>query len=148
MKLYCLEDFKNEVESLKKNNSYSSLPKDIVEYFFGKEISELESGRRLNRHPAPPFIKKRLEGKGGYRVYFLLLVKNDAVYLTYVHAKTGSEGSENLEDGIAFSLLRKTLDAIKSDDLYELTPNDERKEIIFSKKQVSVATPVAASTRK
>jgi hypothetical protein len=148
MKLYCLEDFKDEVEKLSKKNSYSSLPEDIIEYFFGKDSSELANGIRINKHPAPPFIKKRLNGSGGFRVYFLLVVKNDCVYLTYVHAKTGSEGSENLADGVASSLLRKVLDALKTDDFYELTPDDARKKIIFSKKKSTVLVPVAAPARK
>jgi hypothetical protein len=148
MKLYCIEAFKNEVEKLSKNNSYASLPEDIIEYFFGKETSELMNGRRINRHPAPPFIKKRLDGRGGYRMYFVILIKDDCIYLTYVHAKAGSAGSENLADGIASNLLRETLDAIKSNDLYELTPNDDRKKIIFSKKPILVAALIVATASK
>ncbi len=43
MTILCLADFKVQFEKLKKNNSYSSIEKDIVEYFFDKDIQQLSS---------------------------------------------------------------------------------------------------------
>ncbi len=65
MTLFCLEDFKVEFEKLKKKNSYSSIEKDAIEYFFNKEIEDLKSGARLNNSDETPYIKKRLKGSGG-----------------------------------------------------------------------------------
>ncbi len=40
MTILRLEDFKIQFEKLKKNNSYSSIEKDIIEYFFDKETQQ------------------------------------------------------------------------------------------------------------
>lgn len=112
MKLFCLEDFKAEFEKLKKKNSYSSIEKDILEYFFNKEIESLKSGSRLNNSDDTPYIKKRLGGSGGFRVYFLLIIKKESVYLMFVHPKTGSEGFENITDESKALLYKKVLECI------------------------------------
>lgn len=75
MKLFCLEDFKVEFEKLKSKNSYKTVEKEIIDYFFNKKASQLQSGTRLNHSDTEPYIKKRLKGKGGYRFYYLLLIK-------------------------------------------------------------------------
>jgi hypothetical protein len=41
MTILCLEDFKIQFEKLKKKNSYLSIEKDIIDYFFEKEVNEL-----------------------------------------------------------------------------------------------------------
>lgn len=87
MTILCLEDFKVQFEKLKKNNSYMSIEKDIIEYFFNKDIQLLASGTRLNNSDDTPYIKKRLNGSGGFRTYFLLVIKNEKVYLMFLHPK-------------------------------------------------------------
>ena len=80
MTILCLEDFKIQFEKLKKKNSYSSIERDVIDYFFNKEIHHLSSGIRLNNSDDTPYIKKRLNGSGGFRVYFLLVIKNEKLY--------------------------------------------------------------------
>lgn len=121
MTIFCLEDFKIQFEKLKKNNSYSSIEKDIIEYFFDKEISQLASGTRLNNSDDIPYIKKRLNGSGGFRIYFLLVIKNERVYLMFLHPKTGSLGYENITDDSKALLYKKVLEGIQTNNLYELT---------------------------
>lgn len=121
MTIFCLEDFKIQFEKLKKNNSYSSIEKDIIEYFFDKEISQLASGTRLNNRDDIPYIKKRLNGSGGFRIYFLLVIKNERVYLMFLHPKTGSLGYENITDDSKALLYKKVLEGIQTNNLYELT---------------------------
>jgi hypothetical protein len=70
MNIFCLEDFKEEFEKLKKKNSYASIEQDIIDYFFNKDIKDLLSGTRLNNSNDTPYIKKRLKGSGGFRIYF------------------------------------------------------------------------------
>lgn len=77
MKILCLEDFKIGFEKMRKKNSYSSIEKDIIDYFFNRDIQELTSGTRLNNSDITPYIKKRLKGSGGFRVYFLLIIKEE-----------------------------------------------------------------------
>lgn len=131
MKIFCLEDFKDEIEKLKKKNSYSSIEKDILEYFFNKEIESLKSGTRLNNSDDTPYIKKRLSGSGGFRVYFLLVVKKESAYLMFVHPKTGSAGFENITDESKALLYKKVLDCISANELYEIVIENDK--LVFKK---------------
>ena len=144
MKIFCLEDFKDKFEKLKKKNSYSTIEKDILEYFFNKEIDSLKSGTRLNNSDDTPYIKKRLGGSGGFRVYFLLLVKKESAYLMFVHPKTGSEGFENITDESKALLYKKVLDCVSTNNLYEIVL--EKEKLVFKKCNETTAQP--RSSRK
>lgn len=133
MDIFCLEDFKVEFEKLKGKKSYSSIEDDIIKYFFGKNAQELSSGVRLNNSSETPYIKKRINGSGGFRFYYLLIIKDEKLYLMFVHPKTGTLGSENITDESKAYLYKKVLDSIKSNDLYQLTLNEENKKIDFKK---------------
>jgi hypothetical protein len=133
MELYCLEDFKVEYDKLKSKKSYKTIEQEIINYFFGKSTEQLYSGVRLNHSIDVPYIKKRLGGRGGFRVYFLLVIKNDSLYLMFVHPKTGSQGSDNLTDESKAYLYKKVLECIQSEDLYKLSLEESQKEIKFDK---------------
>jgi len=135
MNIYCLEDFKVEFEKLNSKKSYNSFEQEIISYFFGKTKEQLCSGTRLNNCDKTPYIKKRLRGSGGFRCYFLLILKNDNLYLMFAHPKTGSMGASNIEDKSKAYLYKKVLNCIKSDDLYLLELDDKGKSINFKKLQ-------------
>jgi hypothetical protein len=132
-KLYCLEDFKIEFEKLKSKKSYNTIEQEIINYFFEKSSQELSTGVRLNHSFDAPYIKKRLAGRGGFRFYFLLVIKNDSLYLMFVHPKTGSLGSENITDESKAYLYKKVIDCIASNDLYKLLLDESKKNIKFEK---------------
>jgi hypothetical protein len=132
MKIFCLEDFKVQFEKLNKKNSYSSIEGDIIEYFFDKEIQQLISGTRLNNSDETPYIKKRLNGSGGFRIYFLLVVKDEKIYLMFLHPKTGSLGYENITDDSKALLYKKVLESIKTNNLYEVTVDNSK--LVFKKR--------------
>ena len=131
MEIFCIEDFKIQFEKLKKKSSYSSIEEDIIAYFFGKEIAQLTSGTRLNNSDDTPYIKKRLNGSGGFRIYFLLLIKAGKVYLVFLHPKTGSLGYDNITDKSKAVLYKRTLDGIKTNNLYEVTVSNSK--LVFKK---------------
>jgi hypothetical protein len=131
MLIFCLEDFKIQFEKLKKKNSYASIEKDIIDYFFDKEINHLISGTRLNNSEDTPYIKKRLNGSGGFRVYFLLVIKNEKLYLMFLHPKTVSLGFDNITDESKALLYKKVLESITANNLYILF-TDENK-LVFTK---------------
>ena len=135
MRIYCLAEFKVEFEKLKSKNSYNSIEGDVIDYFFGKSVQELSSGTRLNNSSDTPYIKKRINGKGGFRFYFLLIIKDENLFLMFVHPKTGSLGYENITDDSKAYLYKKVLNCIKTKELLELTLNSERSKIIFNKAQ-------------
>jgi len=133
MEIYCLEDFKVEFDKLKSKKSYNNLEQEIIDYFFDKTANQLCSGTRLNHSDETPYIKKRLGGSGGYRCYFLLIVKNDKLYLMFVHPKTGSQGAENITDNSKAHLYKKVLECIETNKLYNLKLNKSKTEITFIK---------------
>ncbi len=131
--LYCLEDFKVEFDKIKSKKSYRTIEKEIINYFFEKTSQDLCSGVRLNHSNDAPYIKKRLGGRGGFRIYFLILIKKESLYLMYVHPKTGSLGSGNMNDESKAYLYKKVLECIESEDLYRLSLDESKKKIHFDK---------------
>lgn len=131
MEIFCLEDFKVEFDKLKKKNSYSSIESDIISYFFDKELSQLMSGTRLNNSDETPYIKKRLNGSGGFRIYFFVFVKDEKIYLMFIHPKTGSLGYENITDESKALLYKKVLESIKTNNLYKITV--DKNNLVFKK---------------
>jgi hypothetical protein len=121
MTILCIEDFRAQFEKLMRKNAYSSIEEDIIKYFFDKDIHHLTSGTRLNNSDDTPYIKKRLNGSGGFRIYFLFIIKNEKVYLMFIHPKTGSLGYENITDESKALLYKKVLECIKTNNLYEVT---------------------------
>ena len=133
MDIYCLEDFKVEFEKLKSKKAYRTIEADIISYFFGKTCGDLCSGTRLNNSNDIPYIKKRIRGSGGFRCYFLLIVKKENLYLMFIHPKTGPMGSDNITDESKAYLYKKILDCIENNDLYQLSLSKDGKEIIFNR---------------
>jgi hypothetical protein len=133
MEIYCLEDFKVEFDKLKSKKSYNNLEQEIINYFFDKTANQLCSGTRLNHSDEAPYIKKRLRGSGGFRCYFLLIIKNDKLFLMFVHPKTGSQGAENITDDSKAHLYKKVLECIETNNLYNLKLNKSKTKISFNK---------------
>ena len=131
MNIFCLGDFISQFQKLQKKKSYSSIEDDIIGYFFNKEIHQLTSGSRLNNSDGTPYIKKRLSGSGGFRVYFLLIIKKNNLYLMFLHPKTGSLGYENITDDSKALLYKNVLESIKTKNLYEVTI--ENNKLVFTK---------------
>lgn len=131
MNLFCLKEFKVEFEKLKSKKSYSTLEEETIAYFFNKSGGQLLSGVRLNNSDSAPYIKKRLAGRGGFRFYYLLIVKGDALYLMFVHPKTGAYGAENITDESKAFLYKKVLQCIESGDLFKLSLDQTKSRIIF-----------------
>ena len=133
MLIYCLEDFKVEFDKLQGKKHYRTLQQDIIDYFFNKSIKDLNSGTRLNNSDKTPYIKKRLRGSGGYRFYFLLLIKEEIVYLMFFHPKAGPAGAENITDESKSLWYKKVLSCIQTNDLYEQSLNEAQDSIVFEK---------------
>jgi hypothetical protein len=131
MGLFCIKDFKDEYEKLIKNNSYRDLKQQIIDNFFEKEFSELCSGTRLNHCKEEPYIKKRIKGSGGYRFYYLLIIKDSNVYLMFVHPKTGKFGSENIDEGYKAEVYKTVLQCIEEDDLFVVDKCPKTNNLLF-----------------
>lgn len=133
MTILCLEDFKIQFEKLKKKNAYASIEADVIDYFFDKEMKDIVSGTRLNNSDDTPYIKKRLNGSGGFRIYFLLVIIKDNVYLMFIHPKTGSLGYDNINDASKALLYKKVLECIKTNTLFNVSVENEK--LVFEKQK-------------
>lgn len=134
MDVYCTRRFQEEFSKLSGKKSYRDLPKVLFKFFDGKSIGEATNGVFLNNNTITPFVKKRLTGSGGYRVYFLSVIVKDTVYLAFIHPKTGSFGSPNLKKGAATGLLSEVLDAIETNQLIKVFFDANSESIGFQEK--------------
>lgn len=115
MKVYCLQDFKDEYQKLIRKEAYKSLTQEIIDYFFiDCTLLKLKTGVRLNGSSENIYIKKRLGGSGGFRIYFYLLIKSEIVYLLYVHPKAGPRGGSNITDESKAKLYKTICSSITS----------------------------------
>jgi len=90
---------------------------------------------QVNNNDETPYIKKRLGGRGGFRVYFLLILKGERLYLMFVHPKTGSMGSENINDESKTYLYKKVLSCIKFGNLYKVEINVTNNTLVYKREQ-------------
>ncbi len=125
MRIYCTAEFRAEYIRLIGKNQYKDIEAVIKDYFIGKELQEVLSGTRLNNSDTVPFIKKRLEGKGGYRIYFLIIIKDENVYLAHIHPKTGPYGKSNIDKTYQHAILNILKNKIVNNDLFELVYNND-----------------------
>ena len=134
MEVFCTNDFYQEYNKLSKKNSYKDIESEIIKHFFDKEAIELCNGTLLNnRSEVNPYIKKRLKGKGGFRIYYYIYITDDKLYLLFVHPKTGSLGAPNIDDDFKAEIIKKLPSAIKEKQIYRLTKGDTGKKIVFTK---------------
>lgn len=133
MKIYCIDEFRTQLERLKRKNSYKDICADLIDYLFDKEIDDLCTGTVLNNNPDTPYLKKRIKGRGGYRLYYYVLIVRNEIYLMFIHPKSGSLGSENITDDTKAELLSKVSACIRNRDLFELQRSSDGKNIIFKK---------------
>ena len=77
------------------------------------------------------YIKKRLGGSGGYRIYFLVHINKSNVYLMFVHPKPVLKRSENITDEHKAMLYKNILSAIESNNLFEVTLTSEKDNLFY-----------------
>ncbi len=93
MKVFSTPEFKSEFEKLIKKNSYKYIPQEIIScYFNKKETQDCLEGTKLNGHSPNPFIKKRLGGSGGSRLYLMIIITSESLYLSFIHPKSATLG--------------------------------------------------------
>lgn len=140
MDVFCIEEFKSQFETLKKNNSYKDLEKTLVEeLFLDSNTEKFKNGARINGSNEEPYLRKRFSGSSGYRCHYLLVVTKNKLYLMYIHPKTGALGFDNTSNDFNKHLYKELLKSIKNKNYYQLSSND-KKELVF--KHVSIAEDV------
>lgn len=132
MNVFCLSRFETEFNKLIRKPSYKNLPELLCKHFAGKAIEDIQSGTLLNANSEIPFIKKRLGGSGGYRLCYYVIVLNGNVFLTGVHAKSGSMGFSNYSDAAYKKMKDDFAEAIKSSNYKKVVFDTKKKRISFS----------------
>lgn len=127
MEIFCIEEFKSEFDKLKRKKSYSTLEKDFIDYFFNKTVDQLKTGSLLNNNHESSYIKKRINGSGGFRFYYLIIIKDNKLYLMFIPPKAGTHGSSNIKDKAKTDLYKKVYEDIKSNNLYKLELSSDNK---------------------
>lgn len=121
MDLYCTDEFKATFDKLSKEKAYATLEAELISQYCNTTYDAACTGDPLSVFPNASYLKKRLEGKGGYRVYVLGVVKKDAIYLTYVHPKTGPYKLASIDMAKKKQLLKDVLAAIKGGKLLKVS---------------------------
>lgn len=122
MNIYCTTEFYNEFNKLCRKKSYSNLESLLIKTFFAEDLTIntlIQHGDNLNRNNNTPFIKARIGGRSNYRCYYLI-VKNDNVYLSFIHPKTGSLGYSNVDKKKKSRIIKSTIKDIKERNFYKL----------------------------
>lgn len=79
-----------------------------------------------------PHIRIRLGGAGGYRVYYILILKNDEVIISGLHPKTGTKQKSTYKNEEIKASLREALSACRSRNLMcPITLDHKNKTIVF-----------------
>ncbi|TLV03427.1 hypothetical protein [Dyadobacter luticola] len=130
MKIFCTVEFEKIFKRLAKKNAYRDLEKEIIDYFFAEHI-DLAGGKRIGGHPENPYIKKRLSGSGGYRTYFYIIVKEDNLYLMFLHPKTGPDGSPNITDNAKTELLKNLISDLKTGRVLSVRMDENKQKLVF-----------------
>jgi hypothetical protein len=136
MGLYCTDEFRQEIERLRKNSSYANVEQVIIGYYCNGPFAQACTGDLLSDMQGTRFIKKRLAGSGGYRVYVVAVVREQTVYLGYVHPKTGLHGADNITPEKKKAILKELIAARQVGGvIYEVQEDSQRKgKILFSLK--------------
>ena len=134
MDIFCTDTFYAEFHKIYKKNSYKDIESEIIKHFFDKSAEELCNGTLLNnKSEVNPYIKKRLKGSGGYRVYFYIYIVEGRTYLLFLHPKTGSMGSSNIDDAFKVKIIKTLSGAIKNNQIYKMSKDSIGKRIIFTR---------------
>ena len=132
MIVYCTDDFKSIIESYRRKPSYNDIDELVIEYIFDNDFDSLKSGVNLNKSNKIPFIKKRLGGRGGFRIYQLLKVESQEVYLLYVYPKAGPYGTSNFTDDGKTEIYKEGLSCLEGSSMkYIVEVNADRTLLIF-----------------
>ena len=129
MEIKCTPVFFQNLRKIERKPSHKKIESLISDHFFNKEFSDLLSGMRIHDIPRKPFIKKRLGGKGGYRIYYVADENEEIIYLLYLHPKTGAFSQSNITAEQKVNCLKELVYSKKKKELLSLSLNKETSKI-------------------
>lgn len=132
MRVYVTHTVADAIVKMEKKPSYSNLR--LLFYGFIKSHETAESwkvGSLLNRGAEWPFVKGRIAGRSGYRIYYLILIKQDEVIISAIYPKFGSLGINTLGHEARNAAYSDSILAYKSRDMRLVIIDDKNKTVIF-----------------
>lgn len=135
MEFYCLPDFKQQYQALLKKKDYKDIERLLLKHLSQGSIDELTAGTKLNSKSTKHlYLKKRLKGSGGFRLYYTLTIVDNKVYFQFIHPKTGKRGYGNILDDYKKELYQKFLSGLKDKTFFKVEM--ENSKITFSEKNI------------
>lgn len=122
-----------DVFKLEKKGSYSDLRSLLFDFISKKEtLEDWKEGTRIHLgNPNFLFLKKRIGGSGGYRMYYLLTIHGDEITIAALYPKFGTKGGSDLSDSGKIESIREALDGIVSKTRLKIITLPDKKSIIF-----------------
>jgi hypothetical protein len=121
MIIYCTERFETEFKKLIKQNAYRTLEEKIMESFFHCSDDQAQLGSKISGTKDKMVIKKRIAGRGGYRVYFYAYFFEQKLYLSYLYPKTGPAAKISLNSKFEALIINETVEAIEKNELLKVS---------------------------
>jgi mRNA-degrading endonuclease RelE of RelBE toxin-antitoxin system len=126
MIIFCTESFKAEYKKLNKQNAYRILENEIIDNFFNCSDDQIFHGVKMSGPDDKMVVKKRIGGRGGFRVYFYAYIHDKIVYLYYLYPKTGPAGKVSLNSKFEAIINNEAKKAIDYNELLEMSVVDGR----------------------
>lgn len=124
MEFYCIPEFRSEFNSLLSKNNYCDLSELLFEEFSEINLDDLKSGTNLLPGQGVYYIKRRISGSSGYRIYYVIDEKNNKVYFGFIHPKTGPEGIANIGPKFKKDNFKNIFSAVKNGSLKKVKFSD------------------------
>jgi hypothetical protein len=140
VKIFCTDRVKKDITKLSKKSSYSNLKSLIYEFISKREsIEDWMDGSRIHiGNPNFICVKKRLGGSGGYRMYYLLTIKDEEITVAAIYPKTGSKGGSDLSDYGKTACIGEALDQIIENSRWRIDLNSVDLTIEFKKENKEI----------
>lgn len=132
MNIFCTPSIKIDIDAFSKKGSYKNLKKELF-LFFNLIIKGNKSyGLKLNGSSPNPFYKKRINGSGGYRIYYYAFEIKGFIFLVALHPKSGKKGKSNLSAGEIKEAQESFISCYESKNYFKVLLDKNKSSINFA----------------
>ena len=141
MNIYVTKEFLSETKLIIKDKSHYNLEADLIDSICNKTIDEVRSigTKRLGgQADKNPFLRKRVgsenSGKSsGYRLYFWLFIKEENVFLLFIHPKTGRRSATKISNEKQKELVKTFKSSRENKEFLEIELDNEKNHFVLTK---------------
>lgn len=132
MQVYVTHTVAAEIVKIEKKPSYANLRLLLYKFVISHPTAaSCLIGTRLNIGAAWPFVKVRLGGRGGYRLYYSILIKEEELIISAVYPKFGALSIKTLGPEATNRAYSEAITSCKSRNMLPVTLDHEKQSIIF-----------------